>query len=258
MSFGWRVVTLKYGRLLQAAADEPGGRALTDWIDNCPNALYSALVYQGGTAWRDRLEHDFKSSSNTATLVGQRSDAELARLMSNLGGHDLPTILDAFGNLPATGPESQQPTCFIAYTVKGFGLPLAGHKDNHAGQLSPAQFAAFQAECGVAAGAEWDPMAGIDVPEKKLRAFLDAVPFDNPPADLASSRRRRANAIATPDRLRWSGKSTLSTQAGFGQILDALARDDNPIAAQIVTTSPDVTVSTNLGSWGQPARFVCP
>jgi pyruvate dehydrogenase E1 component len=40
-----------------------------------------------------------------------------------------------------------------------------------------------------------------------------------------------------------------STQAGFGNILNELARSDTDIAKRIVTTSPDVTVSTNLGPW---------
>ena len=54
-NFGWDVVVLKYGALQQAAFAEPGGEALRQWIDNCPNQLYSALVFQGGAAWRKRL-----------------------------------------------------------------------------------------------------------------------------------------------------------------------------------------------------------
>ena len=40
-----------------------------------------------------------------------------------------------------------------------------------------------------------------------------------------------------------------STQSGFGKILDEIARAGGPLADAIVTTSPDVTVSTNLGPW---------
>jgi pyruvate dehydrogenase E1 component len=50
----WRVVTLKYGRLLQQAFTRRGGDALRDWIDACPNSLYSALAFQGGGTWRRR------------------------------------------------------------------------------------------------------------------------------------------------------------------------------------------------------------
>src|SRR5690242_10185008 len=41
----------------------------------------------------------------------------------------------------------------------------------------------------------------------------------------------------------------MSTQEGFGRILFDLAREQTEFAARIVTTSPDVTVSTNLGGW---------
>ena len=52
---GWRVVTLKYGRQLQAAFARRGRRILRGWIDACPNWLYSALAYKGGEGWRDAL-----------------------------------------------------------------------------------------------------------------------------------------------------------------------------------------------------------
>ncbi len=51
-AFGWDVKVLKYGALQEAAFREPGGAALRDWIDRCPNQLYSALAFQGGAAWR--------------------------------------------------------------------------------------------------------------------------------------------------------------------------------------------------------------
>jgi len=41
----------------------------------------------------------------------------------------------------------------------------------------------------------------------------------------------------------------ISTQEAFGKILNEIARSNSPLAERIVTTSPDVTVSTNLGSW---------
>ena len=57
-AFGWDVVILKYGALLEAAFAEDGGAALRAWIDSCPNPLYSALVFGGGAAWRRRLLDD--------------------------------------------------------------------------------------------------------------------------------------------------------------------------------------------------------
>src|SRR5262245_41710546 len=92
--FGWNVVILKYGSLLQQAFAEPGGERLRAWIDNCPNQLYSALVFQGGAAWRKRLLDDI--GAEVSDLVEKRNDADLARLMTNLAGHDLPSLIEAF------------------------------------------------------------------------------------------------------------------------------------------------------------------
>ena len=46
--------------------------------------------------------------------------------MTNLAGHDMEAVLEALREV-----DSDVPHCFIAYTIKGFGLPFAGHKDNH-------------------------------------------------------------------------------------------------------------------------------
>src|SRR6266540_3268147 len=98
-NFGWDVVILKYGSLQQAAFREPGGETLRRWIDRCPNQLYSALVFQGGAAWRKRLLNDIGDQGAVSRLIEARSDEELARLMNNLGGHDLPSLVDAFGKV---------------------------------------------------------------------------------------------------------------------------------------------------------------
>ena len=41
----------------------------------------------------------------------------------------------------------------------------------------------------------------------------------------------------------------MSTQQGFGLLLQEIARSETALAERIVTTSPDVAVSTNLGPW---------
>jgi pyruvate dehydrogenase E1 component len=239
-NFGWDVVILKYGHLLQAAFAEPGGERLRDWIDACPNQLYSALTFQGGAAWRRRLRDEIGDQGPATRLIEARSDDDLARLMTNLAGHDRESLLDAF---EAAGGHDR-PTCFIAYTIKGFGLPLAGHKDNHAGLMTPAQMAAWQDAMRIPPGGEWSRTAGLDLPPDAFEAALRAVPF------LRAGRRRyTAPEIAAPDALPVRARGMMSTQAGFGQILSDFAATDHPLADRIVTTSPDVTVSTNLGGW---------
>jgi pyruvate dehydrogenase E1 component len=238
-AFGWDVVILKYGSLLEQAFREPGGERLREFIDTCPNQLYSALVFQGGAAWRKRLLDDLGDQGPLTRLIESRSDAELSRLMTNLAGHDLPTLLESFGAL-----NVDRPTCLICYTIKGFGLPFAGHKDNHAGLMTPTQIETFRALCGVRPGHEWDKFEGLEVGAERMAEFLTSVPFA---AD--ATRRLNAQRLEVPPELPVSITSTMSTQTGFGAILNAIGRTDLPFVERIVTASPDVTVSTNLGPW---------
>jgi pyruvate dehydrogenase E1 component len=238
-NFGWDVVVLKYGALQQAAFAEPGGETLRKWIDNCPNQLYSALVFQGGAAWRKRLLDEMGDQGAATQLIERRSDDELARLMNNLGGHDLPSIIEAFDSI-----DHDRPVCFIAYTVKGYGLPLAGHKDNHAGLMTPAQMETFRKLMNIREGEEWSRFEGLDRPAGAIQSFLDRVPFAQ-----GGERNLKAARIEVPDTLSVSIQPQMSTQFGFGALLNEIARGTTPLASRIVTTSPDVTVSTNLGPW---------
>ncbi len=237
-AMGWQVVVLKYGSLQQAAFREPGGEKLRHWIDTCPNGEYSALTFQGGAAWRKRLMDDLGDQGDVSRLIAARTDAELSALMTNLGGHDLHTVMEAFDAI-----DHDRPVCFLCYTVKGFGLPLAGHKDNHAGLMTPAQIDTLRAAMNVRPGHEWGRFEGLSLPAATLERFLKAVPFRREGARRYTDAALAVPAIAAPPN------PTVSTQAGFGLILQELARGDSALAARIVTTSPDVTVSTNLGPW---------
>jgi pyruvate dehydrogenase E1 component len=244
-NFGWDVVVLKYGSLQQAAFVEPGGEVLRRWIDSCPNQLYSALVFQGGAAWRKRLTDEIGDQGPVNRLIEARSDDALAQLMSNLGGHDLPAIIDAFDAI-----DHDRPVCFIAYTIKGIGLPFAGHKDNHSGLMTPAQMENFRAAMNVRPGHEWDAFEGLHEPSESIQAFLGRVPFA-----AGGERRLQAPPIEVPDQLPVTIQPNMSTQLGFGALLNEIARGTTPFAARIVTTSPDVTVSTNLGPWVNRRRL---
>jgi pyruvate dehydrogenase E1 component len=238
-NFGWDVVILKYGSLLEAAFREPGGDKLKEWFDSCPNQLYSALVFQGGAAWRRHLNDDIGDQGPVTKLIESRSDEELALLMTNLAGHDLPSLLEAFGRI-----DHDRPVCFICYTIKGYGLPFAGHKDNHAGLMTPAQMETFRQAMNIRAGHEWDRFEGLRQNPEALQSFLDTVPFA-----AGGSRRLTAPRFAAPDALAVTIQPEMSTQTGFGALLNELAREKSDLVGRIVTTSPDVTVSTNLGGW---------
>ncbi|MEA5162817.1 transketolase [Cereibacter johrii] len=236
-AFGWEVVRLKHGVLQRAAFAEPGGERLRAWIDGCPNDLYSALTYEGGAVWRAQLMEDLGDQGEVNALIGRRSDEELALLMENLGGNCVDTMAEAFAAV-----DHDRPTCFLAYTVKGWGTPIAGHKDNHGGLMTKAQMADWQRRMGVPEGQEWEPLAGVADPEA-LRRFLRSVPF------FAAGPRRTTDAPLAVPPIALSSEREISTQAAFGKILDELARGDSPLAARIVTTSPDVTGTTGLGPW---------
>lgn len=236
-SFGWDVVVLKYGALQRHAFEQPGGQALKDWIDRCPNSLYSALTYQGGAAWRKRLMDDIGDQGSVTALLDGYTDPDLAALMNNLGGHCVETLIDAFEAI-----DHDRPVAFLAYTIKGWGTPLAGHKDNHAGIMNAAQMDAFRESMGVAMGDEWEPWAGTENPGA-LKTWLETRPFF-----AKGTRRYSAPPVPVGGPVRLDDK-VASTQAGFGKILDAVAVNRKDLAERIVTTSPDVTVSTNLGAW---------
>jgi pyruvate dehydrogenase E1 component len=236
---GWRVVTLKYGRKLEAAFARPDGAHLREWIDACPNSLYSALVYKGGEGWREHLTRDLNRYPGIRAILDEHDNDQLHALMTNLAGHDMESVLDAFHSI-----TDDRPTCFIAYTIKGYGLPLAGHKDNHAGLMNPAQMTSFQETMDVPAGEEWEPFSGLDLPADELIGFLRSVPL----ADTAT-RRIETSRIVVPDDIPPPRAKRQSTQEAFGRILGGIAASDSELARRIVTTSPDVTVSTNLGAW---------
>jgi len=256
-AMGWHVITIKFGKLLQAAFERPDGEALRRWIDDCPNSLYSALCYKGegqahgaldpspnpddpaSRGWRRHLEADLGGRPGIRALLDELDDTGLHRLMTNLAGHDMEAMIEAFESV-----ADDRPTCFIAYTIKGYGLPFAGHKDNHAGLMNPEQMAAFQRSMGVGAGQEWDRFAGLDGPPEAFEAFLAEVPFAQ-----AFPRRRTDRKLPVPADFPRPAAERMATQEAFGRILNELARGNSPLAARIVTTSPDVTVSTNLGAW---------
>ena len=234
---GWNVIELKYGKLLQAAFEEPGGDALMNWIDTCSNQLYSALTFQGGEAWRTHLKADLGRSKGIKALLDDHDDDALQRLMTNLGGHDMTATLEAFNTV-----SDDTPQCFVAYTIKGYNTPLAGHKDNHSGLMNLKQMAEYKAAHNIRDGHEWDIAEGLGIDADVLQAFLADAPFNQRP-DNAPTATIPVAALPAPTG------DTMSTQEAFGRILNDLGREDSDLAARIVTTTPDVTVTTNMAGW---------
>jgi pyruvate dehydrogenase E1 component len=230
---GWRVVELKYGKRL--AEELARDAALKAWFDALPNADLSALHYQGGAAIRARLQKDL----GAIAFLEANDDAALLALFSDLGGHCMESLVEAFD----TASRDDTPTLFIAWTIKGHGLPFAGHKDNHSGLMNATQMAAFRDSMNVREGQEWEPLEGLgDNARPGVEALIDR-------ARIAREKRLRAfGSVAIPAIPAPKGEEQ-STQAAFGRILLDLAKAGGELADRILTTSPDVTVSTNLGGF---------
>jgi len=233
-SCGWRVVELRYGQRLQKALGENAW--LKSWFEQLSNAELSALHYQGGAAWRKRIEGEL--GKKAAAFLEAHDDEALAKLLTDLGGHCMGTLVRAFDDA-----DDDVPTLFIAWTIKGFGLPFAGHKDNHAGLMNPTQLAALRDAMGVREGHEWEPLEGVgDNARTGVEALLDRT-------RVAREKRARAFGSVAITPIPAPADDEQSTQAAFGRILLDLSKAGGDLADRIVTTSPDVTVSTNLGAW---------
>lgn len=236
---GWEVLWLKYGGQQRAFFERPGGDGLRRWIDSCSNAEYQTLLNADGSEIRRAvIEWGQLVGTDMRSVLAGVPDATLKDLLMNLGGHDIPQILETFASAEAT----DRPVVIMAYTIKGWGLPIAGHIDNHAAQLTSAHIAALQEQHGIAEGHEWDgyhepdPIAGWI----KQRRIASGNGHNSVPAS--------PNLPAIPETLDVPFPERAATQGAFGHILVALNEYED-VAARLVTTSPDVAVSTNLANW---------
>ena len=233
-SCGWRVVELRYGKKLRAVL--AGHPTLKGWFEQLSNAELSALHYQGGAAWRTRLDKEF--GKDAAEFLADYDDDALAALFTDLGGHCMESLVEAFD-----AAQDDVPTLFIAWTIKGFGLPFAGHKDNHAGLMNPTQMTALRGAMNVREGAEWEKLEGVgDNALPGVEALIER-------SRVARDKRGRAFGSVPMPAIPAPAGDEQSTQAAFGRILLDLSKAGGELADRIVTTSPDVTVSTNLGAW---------
>ncbi|MGC4896379.1 transketolase-like TK C-terminal-containing protein [Micromonospora sp. DT31] len=231
---GWHVVEVKYGRRLAEAYARPGGAVLRDWIDLMPNEQYQSLFGLAGPALRSRFLDG--APDEVAAFVADIPDDELGPLVTDLGGHDLQAMLDAYAQCDAV---TDRPSVVFAYTVKGWGLPIAGNPRNHSALLTTDQVDVLRAAQGLTAETEWDRLdpaspAGIRVGERREA-------LSRPP-------RERALGVTVPETTRVRVNKPVSTQEVFGRVLVDLARDPQ-VAPYLVTTAPDVATSTNLAGF---------
>jgi len=231
---GWHVEEVKYGTLLHEAFAQPGGEALRAHIDAMENERYQSLFARRGSALRERFVEG--GSDELRAVVADITDDELYPLVTNLGGHDLPALLEAYRRCDA---ETARPSVVFAYTVKGWGLPMAGDPLNHAALLSGPQIEALRTELGLTVDDEWDRFEP-GTPEAAMCGATGEELNNEPVAPRPR--------LPIPDATGVLASKPVSTQETFGRVLTALGNIE-AVAARMVTTSPDVSVSTNLGGW---------
>jgi pyruvate dehydrogenase E1 component len=231
---GWHVVEAKYGRLLTEAFERPGGDVLRRHIDAMDNERYQSLFALVGPALRERFVEG--ADDELVAFVADISDDELGPLVINLGGHDLDLLLDCYR---ACDEVTDRPSVVFAYTVKGWGLPIAGDPLNHAALLSGAQIDELRSELGLGLDDEWDRFDD-GTPEGRLCNTIGGE-LNNLPV-------RPRPVLPVPDATGVLSSKAVSTQETFGRVLTSLANIP-AVATRMVTTSPDVSVSTNLGGW---------
>ncbi|MDF1596004.1 MAG: 1-deoxy-D-xylulose-5-phosphate synthase N-terminal domain-containing protein [Acidimicrobiia bacterium] len=232
---GWHVVEAKYGNRLEAAFARPGGESLRRHIDDMSNEEYQSLFAFEGADLRSRFLAS--APAELKTFLDDVADQDLATLIGDLGGHDLNTLIRSYRTCDA---ETDRPSVVFAYTVKGWGLPIAGDPLNHSALLSPAQIDRFRNAAGLTPDTEWDRLPA-DSPEGMLCAAVGGEINNRP------SPPRPVVPIAS-EISSHSGSRPTSTQEQFGRALVALGNDP-AVAGRIVTVSPDVATSTNLGGW---------
>jgi len=234
---GWQTITIKYGRLLRSIFARDGGESLRRRIDQMPNEEFQRLLRSSISQLRERLPGSGHGHRELARLVGSLDDATLYAAVRDLGGHDLADLLDGFRE---AGSASDRPTVIFAYTIKAWQLPTQGHPANHSALLSDAQWRALAGELGARAD---DPWALFD-PESDAAALCRAAAerLERPPvADVVPP--------AVPVDVGRTHAGRASTQQQLGRFFSDLAHAAPEVAARVVSVSPDVGTSTNLGGW---------
>ncbi|HEV7941456.1 MAG TPA: pyruvate dehydrogenase [Solirubrobacteraceae bacterium] len=234
---GWHTATLKYGRRLQDLFARPGGSALQRRVDQMSNEEYQRLLRAGPAEVRERLPGPGRGRREIERLIADVDDDALLVALTDLGGHDLEMLLDAFA---AADAVTDRPSVIIAYTIKAWRLPTAGHPANHSALLSAQQWEELAGGLGADAS---DPWAPFEEGSSEAQLCREAA------QRLAREPVRPTSSPPVPTNVGRNHIGTASTQQAFGRFFVDLAHAAPEAAARVVTLSPDVASSTNLGGW---------
>ncbi|GAA1892251.1 transketolase-like TK C-terminal-containing protein [Williamsia serinedens] len=232
---GWQVITVSFGRILESLFARPGGDALRRRIVEMPNPEYQRLLRCSAEEVRTRLPGVGPDADAITGVIGDLDDSTLLAAVANLGGHDIGALQAAYAQIDDT-----RPTVVIAYTVKGFGLPIQGHPQNHSSLLSVEQFDDLAVTLGEDARNPWRRFPS-ESPEGQLCEQVSARLRRDPVPPLPR--------LSVPRDVDRTPSATSTTQAALGRVLLDLSREAPEIADRVVTVSPDVSSTTNLAGW---------
>lgn len=231
---GWHVRELKYGVKLEQVFAQPGSEAFKKWFDDIPNEQYQSLF---GLNPKDARTRFLDGASNAvAEFLAKFDDDELFVILTDLGGHNLTSLVEAFSECDRV---NDRPSVVFAYTIKGWKLPIAGDPRNHSAQISATQIDELRARVGLTVETEWNNFEPGSPEDALLRA-----------RNVALNRVYSPNLLEVdiPITTGVANASKTSTQEVFGRALTELSRDEN-IRRYLVTVAPDVATSTNLGGF---------
>ena len=234
---GWNVIEVKHGRRLQQVLRRSGSAPFERWFDNISNEQYQSLFSLGaGPEFRERFLQG--APQGVTEFCHTFTDAELHAVVTDLGGHDLASLIDAF---EACDAVTDRPSVVFCYTVKGWRLPTAGNPRNHSAQLTGEQIDAVRADLGIEADDEWGRPAPSS-PAGRLAAERGRI--------LSGVQRKAAAPLplVPAEAGAVQGSRSISSQEAFGRTVTALARDEQ-IGRLLVSTAPDVATTTNLAGF---------
>jgi len=234
---GWQTVVVKYGRFLRELFERKGGAGLRLRIDEMSNEEYQRLLRGSTEELRERLPGSGRGRREVEKLIAELEDAELARALRDLGGHDLGDLLEAFRMADAT-PD--RPSVIFAYTIKAWELPTEGHPANHSALLSVAEWEQLAADLGTDPSDPWASFAPDSAEGELCAAAADR---------LRSEPAAVHEPPSVPVDVGRSHRGAASTQQAFGRFFVDLGHRAPEVAQHVVTVSPDVGTSTNLGGW---------
>jgi pyruvate dehydrogenase E1 component len=231
---GWHVKEVKYGSKLSNVFEDSNSQKFKIWFDEIPNEQYQSLFGLAPNEARVRFLEG--SPDGVSQFLDKYSDEELFEILTDLGGHDISSLLETFKECDAV---ENKPSVVFAYTIKGWHLPIAGDKRNHSAQISKKQIEDLRTSVGLNESNEWSKFEPGSAEDSLCLSRAQSLKRIVSKAEIAAE---------FPHTTGIAPMGSSSSQEAFGRVLTEVSRNE-AIRPYLVTTAPDVATSTNLGGF---------